>query len=605
VQPELTPPAPGELTATPGEPYRLLPWSELPGDASPDDGDPGRPQSMRPEETGFRARRAVPWLSPTLLAATGLRVVLADQFGAYLDKRELQNALPAYLHSEGEDGEELWFDYVADLGDGFNATYSVAYLLAQPELTVGGERLPRGRFLVMGGDQVYPVPSGQQYEDRFKGPYRAALPTPPAGGRATMYALPGNHDWYDGLTAFLRLFARRAGGRVGGWRTKQSRSYFAIRLPQRWWLFALDSQSGAYLDDPQLQYFQAVAEKLTPGDRVIICPPTPDWVDATYNRKAYDTLDYFIRTVVAPTGARVRLMISGDLHHYARYTGPERELVTAGTGGAYLSATHRLPGTITVPPPTSIVRHPSPSQQYTLAETYPDKARSRWYAVGVFARLPLRNTRFVLLLGLLHALLMFGIVNASRRLSSVEERLITVPLAVVVLMILGAAVGFAMPETSGGRRTRHWILGFAHGFAHLALGVGGAALWQRSPFDTLTWPAPLVVAGLGYLPLAGLVASQVVGLYLLIASAVGVNVNELFAGQGIPDAKGFVRMRLGRDGSLTLYPLMVDRTSRKWRAAPTAPPDRPWFEPVTPLVVRLAEREPVRIPPEVPDQSPR
>ena len=113
-----------------------------------------RPTSLEPKELGFTPRGAVPWLAPMLLLSTGLRTLLAILFGAYLDKRELQNALPAeVLRQAGTDGE-LWLDYVADLGDGFNATYSVAYLLAQPSLELGGAQLPRGRVLLMGGDQV-------------------------------------------------------------------------------------------------------------------------------------------------------------------------------------------------------------------------------------------------------------------------------------------------------------------------------------------------------------------------------------------------------------------------------------------------------------------
>ncbi len=48
-----------------------------------------------------------------------------------------------------------------------------------------------------------------------------------------MLALAGNHDWYDGLTTFLRLFC--VGRPIGGWRTEQTRSYFAARLPHDWW----------------------------------------------------------------------------------------------------------------------------------------------------------------------------------------------------------------------------------------------------------------------------------------------------------------------------------------------------------------------------------
>lgn len=37
-------------------------------------------------------------------------------------------------------------------------------------------RRRRGRVLVMGGDQVYPVPKRGEYHNRFLGPYRAGLP---------------------------------------------------------------------------------------------------------------------------------------------------------------------------------------------------------------------------------------------------------------------------------------------------------------------------------------------------------------------------------------------------------------------------------------------
>ena len=71
--------------------------------------------------------------------------------------------------------------------------------------------------------------------------------------------------------------------------------------------------------------------------------PSPTWVKAADKPEAYDAVDYFIRTILAPTGAHVRLLVSGDLHHYARYSGADRELITCGGGGAYLLATHTLP----------------------------------------------------------------------------------------------------------------------------------------------------------------------------------------------------------------------------------------------------------------------
>ncbi len=599
------PPAPGELTAHPGPPLQLGPFEPVDEDWSPEPADAGRPTRFNPQQLGFTPRRAVPWLSPVLLAGTAVRVILAELFGAYLDKRELQNALPGRVFTEfptGTDGQpdpngEQWVDYVADLGDGFNATYSIAYLLAQPQLTVGDRVLPRGRVLVMGGDQVYPTASGQQYEDRFKGPYRAALPCPPLDGeQPTLYALPGNHDWYDGLTAFLRLFAR-ARGKVGGWRTQQSRSYFAIQLPNRWWLYAIDAQFGAYLDDPQLRYFHNAARHLQPGDRVIVCPPSPDWVRTTSDPDAYDTIDYFVRKVLAPHQVRVRLLIAGDLHHYNRYTSPGRELITFGGGGAYLYGTNHLPETIEVPPKETLTRAASPTRKYRLAARYPTKWRSRAFAAGIFGRLPLRNPGFVGLLGTVQVLLMLAFVNAAQRVSGIQERLVTIPLVLTVLLAFGGAVAFAMPPTAGHRRPKHWILGSLHGIAHLLLAGAGTYVWLKLPFVTYDWPTPLILAVVIYGPISGLAASLLVSGYLLVAGALNVNVNELFAAQGIADAKGFLRMHFGADGTLTIYPIGVDRICRRWRVTPDATPDKPWLEPEVPLVTHLIEPEPIRVQP--------
>src|SRR4051812_43343661 len=142
---------------------------------------PPRPRSLDPQDLGFTPQRPVGWLAPLLLLSTGLRALLALLFGAYLDKRELQNAFDgSWFDQSVTDDGDLWFDYVADLGDGFHATYSVAWLLAQSSLEVGGAELPRGRLLLMGGDQVYPLADGDGYENRMKGPYRAALPEAPA-----------------------------------------------------------------------------------------------------------------------------------------------------------------------------------------------------------------------------------------------------------------------------------------------------------------------------------------------------------------------------------------------------------------------------------------
>lgn len=535
------------------------------------------------------------WLGPLLLLRTGLRSFLAIIFGAYLDKRELQGALPSRTFQQhGTDGE-VWLDYVADLGDGFDATYTVAYLLGQPSLTVDGHELPRGHVLVMGGDQAYPTASMQEYEDRCKGPYTAALPAPPADGPPpTLYALPGNHDWYDGLTAFLRLFAGERADHIGGWRLEQTRSYFAISLPHSWWVFGVDEAFGGYLDDPQLVYFENAARQLGPGHKVILVFPTPGWVKATSrDPKSYDAIDFFIRTVIDPTGAEVRLIIAGDTHHYARYTHPTRELVTCGGGGAYLAATHTLPRRITVPPKETLVRKASPKREYELAACYPSRERSRRLGWGVFGRLPRRNRDFLWLLGGIHLVLMLTLAGVLARTSATEERLISIPLGLTIIALFAGTVAFAYLPPGGRKGRRHLAAGLAHGAAQFLLGFGGAWVWLRLPFTDLPWPWPLALAAVLYAPVAALAASQVLAAYLLVASWFGLNVNELFASQGIDDYKSFLRLRLAADGSLTIYPVVVDRVCRRWRADPEAGrPDASWIVPVDPDDVRPRLAEP-------------
>ncbi|MEV6306105.1 metallophosphoesterase [Actinoplanes sp. NPDC051861] len=554
---------------------------------------PDRPRTLDPQELGFTPKAPIGWLAPLLLLSTGLRALLAILFGAYLDKRELQNALDGdfFDHSATADGD-IWLDYVADLGDGFDATYSVAYLLAQSELDIDGEKLPRGRLLLMGGDQVYPLASGDGYENRMKGPYRAALPEAPAGvPRPTLFALPGNHDWYDGLTAFLRLFARRKDGHIGGWRTEQRRSYFAVKLPANWWLFAVDEQFGAYIDDPQLLYFEKAAREVGPDDRVILMTPSPTWVKAVDKPEAYDAVDYFIRTILAPTQAHVRVLVSGDLHHYARYTGEDRELITCGGGGAYTLGTQDLPDQIMVPPKETLTRSRSRSRPYDLAATFPNAETSTKLGWGVFHRLPRRNAGFATMLGIIQTLTMLAMAGAASQGGDIQ-RLFSIPLVLMLFIIMAATVLFAKPPGADAfaKHSRHWILGIAHGLAQIALAAGGTWVWLQLPFRDWQWPGPLVVAAVVYGPLIAIVSTQLCALYLLISGRFGVNLNELFAGQGIEDAKSFLRMHIDAGGTLTIHPIGVNKVCKKWEADPAGNSQAPWVRPAAPLMAHRIEK---------------
>ncbi len=555
-------------------------------------------------ELGFKPRSAVRWLSPPELLRSGFRVLIAEMFASYDDRREIQSVFPQTTINidryKDRDGH-LWIDFVADLGDGFDATFTIASLLAEKSLAVllpdgATAALPKANLVVMGGDEVYPTASSKAYEDRTSGPYGAASsPTP----NAALLALPGNHDWYDGLTAFMRMFAQ--GSALGGWQTLQSRSYFAVQLQAGWWLVALDSQLGQYIDKPQLDYFeQSISTKLRPGDAIILCAASPTWETTAEDPDAFNTLNFFENCYLLnkrnhttgklePTGAAVRLWISGDHHHYARYAeqppGPagqipdpcSTQMLSCGLGGAYLMGTDRLPLQISLPPAGSRMRTKSPQQTQFVrtATVFPDQRTcGRLYLrlLNPFSRywLPTRNPWFGVTLGVLHLVLftiLAAMLAATRRLSVTEAiRTGTVPDALAM-----AGWTFGAPLA---------VVGVYR--LYLALADDGARPPSWQPLATgavqLVVAAGLFVLAVSIPGLAGLP----VGLVLMIVAAAGsVLGSEAFAlfvvlvppghigdfkmtGLAYEDGKGFVRLHLAPDGGLTLYPLLVDTVVHDW-----------------------------------------
>ena len=509
----------------------------------------------------------VRWLSPRILIEAALRVMVSSLFGQYADKREFQAALDPqpgppleYGEADEEDGA-LWVDFVADLGDGFDPTYAVACLLGRAHLDLGqgegGQLLPRGRALVMGGDQVYPVATRQDYENRFRGPYTAALPFL-NGRRPDLLAIPGNHDWYDGLTNFLRFFC--AGREVGGWQTRQRRSYFAVRLRRGWWLLAIDIQLDTFIDEPQLTYFKGVG--LEPGDRVILATGKPSWTKVREGREpdSYKNLRYFKEHVVAPVGAEVAVILTGDLHHYARYTAADgSQLITAGGGGAYLYPTHKLEEELHLP---------DHEQPFRLAACFPsidDAKRMTWGAL----KLPSLAPGLCLLISVLYAgfgASLFAALEAGAGFS--------VTAAAVGVVMLVSLVMYADARSALVR----FFLGAAHTVAHLVLAalpviIAAAAIGADGGLAGLLVS---VVCALTGLTLGGVAF----GLYLIVSHPIAPrHVNEVLACQGIPDYKSFLRLRLDERG-LTIYPIGIRHVPRDWALSRDQSADAPWLRPM-------------------------
>jgi hypothetical protein len=575
-------------------------------------GPPPRPQSARLSDLGFEPQGPVVWYSPRVMADAGLRYVLSAVFGAYLDKRELQAALPANIITHHADQDELWFDFTADTGDGYKATQTIAWLLAQSELQPEGlaEPLPRGQLLLLGGDEVYPTASVEEYTRRFYGPYRAALPWVD-GTAPDLFAIPGNHDWFDGLTSFMRVFCQQK--TVGGWETWQNRSYFAIQLPHRWWLWGLDIQFESYVDEPQLRYFDEVP--LEPGDRIIISSPSPLWYDVPGDPDEYRNLAYIERKLIRPKGARLLVNLTGDHHHYARYAADDgSQKITAGGGGAFLHPTHDLPpsSTIVVDPD-----HPEQAATYRLERCYPDQRASKLLALRS-PLLPFKNSTFIWLAGILHALMLLVSLyslevlddsDASARLLLGElepVQLLTAVLVNPTAIVLGMAVLAAMyafaappPVSPTFRRWIRLAMAAVHSVLHLAAIV--TVIWVAVRLVSWLPDGPWsVVLLFGFvLALGGLSSGVVMGIYLLSANLLPflrTHGNETFSGLRFTRYKNLLRLHIGPDGVLTIHPLGVDQVCKRWEVdLDTTDPAAPWVRPVgTHPSVRLIE-PPVRV----------
>jgi Calcineurin-like phosphoesterase len=519
-----------------------------------------------------------------MLAHTGVKVALSTVFGAFADRRELEGlggprpGTPLDLSSAPG---EYWFDYVADTGDGFDSVSTVASQLAAEELELtdgarGRLRLPAGSLLVLGGDECYPVASKANYTDRMVGPFRAMLPW--TDRPRTLVALPGNHDWYDGLVSFLRQFCQ--GRWIGGWKTEQTRSYFAVKLPQGWWLWGIDVALGDDIDQPQLAYFHEMATLLEPDDSIILCWAMPSWVESGPNNpEAYEPLEFFERTVI-PHRAMLRLSLSGDLHHYARYLGQDgagQQKITAGGGGAYLYPTHRLPETLRLPPEESKDPNKRPPVEYTLQRRYPSAETSRRLRWGIFGAV-FRSPKFPLVPALVYVIVGLTLSRAFPLLGRPGWWLPSVPVLGLALGLVGLVwLGLTRFTTKQGLRAR--LLGLVHTLAHLVFIVSSTVLGALADRAVgWAWPA---VAVLFCVLLGALVGPLVTAGYLVFADLFGVNTDDLFSAQAIPDHKSFLRIRIAVDGTLTVFPIKIERSVRWEFAGPDdRPGDRRWFRPV-------------------------
>jgi hypothetical protein len=390
------------------EPLRALRWLAL-GPGGGQDAKRGRI-----EHADF-FQGPVRWLFGRDLLVHMRSIALYSAFGAELDHRDWMQADVIDLSAQPCEEGAFWFDYLADSGDGQLAMYNLACLVlgdlfldeatpgARVSLRLGRHRLPRGRFLFMGGDTAYHVADDATLEGRVCTPFHWAKVERDAlqdvsserghpaqsGFRSTgdpgprlLFGIPGNHDYYDSLIGFNRLLRAPDNRRlpVADLQRRQQASFAALRLPFDWCFLGLDSQAGKL--DRRQQAFMAGLLRSGAGKRLIVATPEPATVfDATQPQAAqpFAALGLprpFIDPAATsdrrrlPDADAIHLDLAGDVHHYARYAeaaAPNYAYIVSGGGGAFVHPTE----TTHAPRGARRPAWPPPAQRY-----YPDRATS-------------------------------------------------------------------------------------------------------------------------------------------------------------------------------------------------------------------------------------
>lgn len=263
------------------------------------------------------------------------------------------------------------FIVLGDPGEGDASQYAVvAPLCAKGEDT---------DFMVLCSDVVYPAGDVNEYVDKHYLPYE--------GYDRPIYAIPGNHDWYDNLDGFMWHFCaaeqvplnryrlrfadrmarilwrkstrpdraklsawrhRRPGWRDGPPRPLQPGPYFAIDTGPLL-IVCIDPGVANEIDREQGEWLLRMSRRDKPK---ILVTGKPLIVDYDYEpttikwgvpHDEHGTVDLVVRD---PAFGYVAA-IGGDVHNYQRYPVPVGDrtvqYVVNGGGGAYLHATHRLP----------------------------------------------------------------------------------------------------------------------------------------------------------------------------------------------------------------------------------------------------------------------
>lgn len=487
------------------------------------------------------------------------------------DPRELVRRVAAVLGAPRGDavtltqalGRDVWIDYVSDTGDDVAVSRAVARLVLSPyELPdpVNPDRTllaPRGDVLLFGGDTAYPVATAAEIRNRVVVPFNQVLSEAPNQRPRVLLGIPGNHDWYDGLDGFGRMFRRRLvagpeqaplqgerrtrlslyadfarnfvlGGHVAkpnalelaGYVPVQNASYFALPIAPTISLLAVDRQLRD-IDARQSAFFQNwLSHNLAVSPWVVM--PDPAHAFGVPSATGLGML----RALGLSLKARPHLILAGDIHHYRREVEGQTMHVTAGGGGAFL--------------------HPAPlgpRAARPAAAEWPDAGQSRVLLIGVPWKVALGRSGFIphLALAALYSPWAIAVVSGATTSWSFAAAAAVATLITIVYAFIG---GVRRGQGVGA------ILGLAAGTALLTAAIPVVATEVEHSLLSLVsseWP-PWSLALLALIP-AAFVGAFLFGAYLALLTLFDLEETQAFTALDHPGFKHFVRFRVRGDGS--------------------------------------------------------
>lgn len=515
-------------------------------------------------------------------------------------------------------GRPVWIDFVADTGDDRDVSAAVGTMLSSTYDAADGAGvrtlLPRGDLLIFGGDTAYPVATADEIYKRLVLPWNEQFRKSYASAKKrVVLGVPGNHDWYDGLDGFGRLFRRRMDepfraddrdttprigkrlrvrtGRRVGLVARQLhldeigglyglfvgffhavRAFFrgvAIKRRRRLVLrgyepvqeasyFALPLATGLDLfgADRQLgrvdfrqRAFFSRWREQYPDRAVLFVAGDPANAYGVKNEPGMRMLQACRLNLERD---RV-LYLAGDFHHYERRNIRRSTHVIAGGGGAFLHGTRIAPYPTAFGPPEAV---------------YPNGDATRKLAAQVPFKLMIGRAGWLVHL----ALALFASITVGAAAQGTSMLIAT---SLTIACLLWIALYFIAHQGNHKRLILALALpfGLVLGLLPMALRLSVARLPAMAGD-----PAVILASAFG--------GSFLFGLYLTVLCVLGFEHQQAFTVLGHPGYKHFVRLRVHSNGRVEAWtigkddvlvpgsPLLIDRFEWDPTQGPAQEPER-------------------------------